>query len=106
MYDPDTGHFVHYRYDDNNPSGINNNQVHSIIDDNKGNLWIGTYGGGINCFNKKSKTFKHFIHSDFENSISNNSIGSIFQDEAGNLWIGTDAGLNFMNIKTNRFSVY
>jgi len=60
------------------------------------NLWIGTDGGGLDLFNKKTKRFTSFQHEVGENSISNNSVGDIREDAAGNLWIGTSSGLNHL----------
>ncbi|MEO5999461.1 MAG: two-component regulator propeller domain-containing protein [Chitinophagaceae bacterium] len=105
-YDPDTNRFTHYNYDENDSTGINSNMVHSIFEDKEQNLWIGTYGGGLNLFNREKKTFTHFIHSDFKNSVSNDNIDCIWQDDAGDLWIATDAGLNYLNRKTNKFTIY
>lgn len=106
MYDPDNNRFTHYKHSDDNPATISSNQVHSITEDKNGNLWIGTDGGGLNFFNKESKTFKHFIHSDNKNSLSNNNVGAIFQDASENLWIATRAGLNFLDINTNQFTIF
>ena len=30
--------------------GLANNNVHAIAQDNKGNLWFGTYGGGVSRY--------------------------------------------------------
>ena len=46
-----------------------------IIEDQEGNLWIATMGGGLNLFNNKTKTFKRGIHNIIIRAI----------DEAGNM---------------------
>ena len=35
------------------PGSISNNNVYDVKEDSKGNLWISTYGGGLNYFDKK-----------------------------------------------------
>jgi signal transduction histidine kinase/CheY-like chemotaxis protein/ligand-binding sensor domain-containing protein len=106
LYNPETESFINYLHDDNNPRSISDNKVQSIIENENGDLLIGTHGGGLNIFNKKLKTFSHFIHSDTKNSISNNNINCLYKDQLNNLWIGTMAGLNFIDTKQNKITVY
>ena len=44
----------------NNPNGLTEAAIISLYEDEDGMLWIGTDGGGVNLFNPKTKTFKHF----------------------------------------------
>ncbi|MEX1003411.1 MAG: two-component regulator propeller domain-containing protein [Crocinitomicaceae bacterium] len=84
--------FTHYT----EKEGLSNNTILSIIEDNSGNLWFGTWGGGVNIY--KKETFMHFTQSE---GLSYNSVYSISEDEKGNLWIGTDGGgVNMYNGKT------
>ncbi|GGB87231.1 hybrid sensor histidine kinase/response regulator [Dyadobacter sediminis] len=86
---------------------INNDIIKSLCIDRKGNLWIGTEGGGLNLFNEKQNTFTHYANNeDDENSISNNLVNCIYEDKKGNLWIGTSNGLNLFNPKTGNFRSY
>ncbi|OQX97811.1 MAG: hypothetical protein B6I24_07460 [Bacteroidetes bacterium 4572_128] len=36
--------------------GLSNNHVRTIIEDKNNNLWMGTEGGGINKFDRKTQT--------------------------------------------------
>lgn len=64
--------------------------IMGIAQDIKGNLWIGTFGGGLYLFDK-NKTFKANINA--SNGFSN-SISQISNDSKEGIWIGTrDAGL-------------
>ena len=79
----------------------------AIFEDERDNLWIGTYGGGLNCYNKSTGKYRHFKYNvDDPNSITNNYIFSIIEDYKNNLWIGTDDGLNKFDRKTNSFMSY
>ncbi|MEE9429912.1 MAG: SpoIIE family protein phosphatase [Melioribacteraceae bacterium] len=83
--------------------------VGSIIEEDDGSLWLGTFGGGLIKVNPERKIVKRFIlDSTNSNSISNNNINIIKKDSLGNLWIGAwDGGLNFLDEQTNtikRFS--
>lgn len=64
-------------------------QVHSLCQDRRGYLWIGTLGGGISRFD--GSTFTHFNTGD---GLSDNHVLTIFEDSNGYIWIGTMAGLN------------
>ncbi|HOF92641.1 MAG TPA: response regulator [Bacteroidales bacterium] len=46
-----------YQHDDNDPKSLSHNDVYSILEDSRGHLWIGTFGGGINLF--KQGIFHH-----------------------------------------------
>jgi len=76
-----------------------NNVVNSIVEDSKGYLWIGTWGGGLDRFDRNTNTFTHFRH-DMGNpaSLSSNLVLALLRDSRGILWVGTeDAGLNRMD---------
>ncbi|MCK6648148.1 MAG: SpoIIE family protein phosphatase, partial [Bacteroidia bacterium] len=68
----------------------------------------GTYGGGLNLFNEKTRSFSAFKHNDVDpSSISSDDVWCIKEDKEGNLWIGTwGGGLNKLNIQTKKFSHY
>lgn len=85
--------FHHYKYADNDFS-LSNNSVYSLYEDQNGSVWIGTFGNGINMYNRLSEKFIHHKHyPNNPNSINDNSVNTIFED--GNyLWIGTEGGLN------------
>jgi len=70
--------------------GLPQSQVTSIIQDSKGYLWIGTYGGGVIKFDGKDMV----IISD-KVGLSDNRILSIMEDPDGNIWVGVEnRGLN------------
>ncbi|NIT59723.1 MAG: hypothetical protein GWN00_26930, partial [Aliifodinibius sp.] len=76
-------------------TSLSNNWVTVIKEDPKGNLWIGTWGGGLNYFNQKTEKFNRYTQ---ENNKSNSSksynISSILINKDGSLWLGTqDPGL-------------
>jgi hypothetical protein len=66
--------------------------VHSITEDKSGNLWFGTYGGGVSRYDGKS-----FTNFTTDHGLANNSIPSITEDKSGNLWFGTEEGLSLLS---------
>ncbi|MFW6351308.1 MAG: sensor histidine kinase, partial [Bacteroidota bacterium] len=64
--------------------GLPNDDISAMVEDEKGNLWIGTYTGGLVRYDG---TF--FSHYTTENGLLDNDILSLLIDRDGNLWIGT-----------------
>ncbi|MEO5684700.1 MAG: two-component regulator propeller domain-containing protein [Chitinophagaceae bacterium] len=106
LYNPATETFLHHTHSEQKSGSISSNIVHMITGDSHGNLWIATDDGGINRFNKKTGIFTTFIHDEKKNSISGNSVLAIYKDIKDNLWISTMTGLNYLDTKTERFTVY
>jgi serine phosphatase RsbU (regulator of sigma subunit) len=72
-----------------------------------GDLWVGTFGGGINVLNLKTQTFKYFKNIPGDStSVADNSITRVFKDSKGNLWIGSTSGLSRYLKSTNSFKNY
>lgn len=63
--------------------------VRALREDRAGNLWIGTFGGGLQCF--RDGKFTTFTMT---NGLSNNFVWALHADADGVLWIGTENGLN------------
>ncbi len=76
-------------------NGLADNSVKSIVEDENGNLWIGT-NSGISFFNVESSTFINY--SNFDGVIGNdfNSGSALFSDESF-MYFGSDVGLNFFD---------
>lgn len=85
-----------YTFQAKKPFSISNNIVYAIIND-KNFLWIGTRGGGLNLFNKKTKRFQNFKNQlNDRNSLINNDIISLYKDKMGRIWVGTVQGLDLL----------
>ncbi len=106
------GTFKHYRHDPANPYGFKVGQgVRAIYEDQSGDLWIGTLGGGLYHFNTGSETFKAYRHNPSDpNSLSSDDIYTLYGTIGKGseiLWIGTtNTGLNTFDIKEELFKSY
>jgi signal transduction histidine kinase/ligand-binding sensor domain-containing protein len=77
------------------------NTIKSLYFDRDNNLWIGTYGKGINILSPYLKAFYSFVQSRSNQfGLSFSSIRSIFEDENGVIWVGGYNDLN--NIDLNK----
>jgi ligand-binding sensor domain-containing protein/DNA-binding CsgD family transcriptional regulator len=98
--------FKVYGHDPKVPYSISKYEISAIVEDHSGIIWVGTYGGGLNRFNRENETFSRYkCQQEDPNSLSNNTITSMITDKFGMLWIGTwGGGLNKYNPKNNQFS--
>jgi ligand-binding sensor domain-containing protein/AraC-like DNA-binding protein/CheY-like chemotaxis protein len=85
--------------------GISDNNIRCIFEDSDSLLWIGTRGGGLNCYDRKNDRFLIFTaNPNKAGCISFNDISSIFEDADKVLWIGTNGGgLNRFDKSTQSF---
>lgn len=74
------------------------NTVNAITTDHEKNLWLGTYGGGVYFFDRKSNQFKNFRQTD---GLSGDFINTLATDSQGNLWISGFYGTDVMDIRSN-----
>lgn len=65
--------------------GISNENITDLWRDHYGQLWLATYGGGINRFN----TVASFAHFAGDQHLEDKIIHQILTDRAGNLWMLT-----------------
>ncbi|WP_461630186.1 sensor histidine kinase [Labilibaculum euxinus] len=72
--------------------GLPQSEVFCLIQDKKGNLWMGTNGGGISRFNGKE-----FFSYNKTHGLADNNIRALLQDTKDNLWIGTSIGISSFN---------
>jgi Signal transduction histidine kinase len=83
-----TGKYRQYKA---SPNGLGSNIIVSVKGDNKGQIWIGTFMGGLNCL--QGNQFRQYRHNlNDPNSISSNNVWDIAFDPAGNMWVGTIGG--------------
>ena len=89
-------HFI--AIDDTGNAAPGTKSVRAVLEDSDGQLWIGTYGGGLIRLNRSSESFEHFTHAaDDQTTISGDRISSIYEDSDGRLWVGTAQGLNLID---------
>jgi hypothetical protein len=70
--------------------GLSSNLVQQVLEDSRGNLWITTYGGGLNRLSKGK-----FTTISKADGLSGNNLVGLCIDRDNNLWIGTEgSGLN------------
>jgi len=94
--------FVHNPSDLYSPA---NNDFYSVIQDKKGRIWAGSYGGGLHLIDEQNGRIR-FIHS--KNDLKSypdancSKVRQVFADSKGYIWVATTEGFvafndNFIN---------
>ncbi len=66
--------------------------VRSLLEDSKGNLWVGSDDGALIKYRNGDFSFL-----EMDPALTNASITSIAEDDEGRVWVGTRSGLAFVN---------
>ncbi|MFC2158133.1 two-component regulator propeller domain-containing protein [Acidobacteriota bacterium] len=106
--DRETGTFVHYQSDTQDPFSISSSEIRSIYQDRGGIVWIGTYMGGLNKFDYNRTKFAHY-HKDnaYSARINQNRVKAFYEDESRKIWVGTNGGgLNVFDRVKREYSYY
>lgn len=105
--DPSQYHYSHFRHKPGLSYSLSSDAVTALYQDQSGNVWVGTDGGGLNLLDRRTGRFKHYRYAPHSsNSISGDRINSITEDQYGQLWIGTRTGLNKFDRFTEKFTQY
>jgi signal transduction histidine kinase/ligand-binding sensor domain-containing protein/AraC-like DNA-binding protein len=77
-------------------NSITSNKVISILDDDKGNLWLGTDGGGLNVFNINTEKFTDYNE---KFGIESDVIYGIIKQNENKFWLSTNKGIYELDLK-------
>ena len=84
---------------------MSDNFVTTLLEDQAGSLWVGTFNYGLNRYDRANDRFERFLNQpDDPGSLINNTILDLLEDQAGNIWIGTAAGLDRFEPQAKTFT--
>jgi ligand-binding sensor domain-containing protein/putative methionine-R-sulfoxide reductase with GAF domain len=89
----------HWLPDEKNKNALFGETCQGIEEFNDSTLMIGTVYGGLNFFNKNTKTFSHVTTTD---GLPANTICAVKRDAEGYIWLTTDYGLYKFNTATKK----
>ena len=99
-----------YCHSDQDKWSLNSNNAYAAVEDLNGNIWVATYGGGVNVLTKNKAGKPVFIHP--QNTMRNYPLKShqrvrtIALDDDGNVWAGTTDGILILSLgKDNEVKV-
>ncbi|HEY7772300.1 MAG TPA: diguanylate cyclase [Marinagarivorans sp.] len=71
-------------------SGLLANPVLALERDNQGNIWVGSFGGGLQRYNPKTQQWHNILnHADLSKRVDSAYIWALKNDNQGNLWVGS-----------------
>lgn len=81
-----------FRYDGTSFTNLTNKLISprfasfwAVLEDRKGNLWLGTRDSGVYYLPAGQTSFQHFTTKD---GLSSNTAIHIYEDKSGNIWLG------------------
>ncbi len=104
---PEIDSIIHFKKDFKNINSISENRTFSLHEDETGDIWIGTYTGGLNKLsvikdNKGNIQYQFKCYTEKE-GLSGNIIYGILEDKHNNLWMSTNNGISKFNFKKETF---
>ena len=98
IFNPYQQFFKTLKHQENNPLSITKNELVSFIQTTNGDIFIGTWGGGIGSYNSNFNFKKNLF---FNPPEENNFVWSFTQPNDETLWVGCQLGyLQLYNLKT------
>lgn len=78
--------------------------VHGLMLDHEGVLWVSTDGGGITTYNVNTKEVTHLKAGKEKGSLTSNAVNTVFEDKEHRKWVGTlRGGVNILDSWKSRF---
>ena len=94
------GQVTNYRAHVNDTTGLVNNNVWTVCEDQWGNIWIGTLGGGLQRIDKRTGKMRTFNMSN--SKLPSDYISTISRTKKGWLMVGHSQFYSLINPKTFR----
>ncbi|OJU54119.1 MAG: hybrid sensor histidine kinase/response regulator [Bacteroidales bacterium 45-6] len=77
---------------------LRGNGIYAVTKDSQGNIWIGSYTGGVSVAILSRYPITVLTHQRGNpQSLTNNNVNDIEEDAGGNLWFATDFGISIRN---------
>ena len=96
-------------HDDNDINTLSSNSAYATVEDKKGNIWVATYGGGVNVITRDREGKQVVLHS--KNGMpeypyhSFMKVRTITTDKEGNVWAGSTDGILIMSENNGQVSI-
>lgn len=97
------GNLQFFKNQPNINTSLPGNYINALMEDSKGNIWIGTYGNGLakSTINEQGELICTNLSQ--ADGLSNNVTYGIQEDNNGYIWISTDYGLSMYKPDENEF---
>ncbi len=100
IFNPATGTFKRFLHSATDLKSLSNDDVASICETKRGDLWFASFGGGINFYNEETHSFENYTEKD---GLANNIIFGLMEDANGFLWMSHNKGISKFEPQTQQF---
>ena len=97
----------HFAHEDGNSASLSDNAAYMAVEDKYGNIWVATYGGGVNMLTQKDgKTVILHPGNGMKDYPKNAymKVRAIDTDSEGNVWAGASDGILILSYKNKQFA--
>ena len=100
---------VNMQHDEDDLNTLSSNSAYASVEDKDGNIWVATYGGGVNVLTRNKKGQQVFLHS--KNGMigypyrSHLKVRTIALNGDDKVWAGTTDGILIMSCKNGEVSI-
>ncbi|MGM9511726.1 hybrid sensor histidine kinase/response regulator transcription factor [Larkinella sp. GY13] len=102
----DDSSFRYIRHLRHNPSQPNTLSTHAIVcvqGDRQGNIWVGTWEGGLNVAFNKPAPFNLYTYQPGLPGLLTQTVAAVAVDSVGNAWVGSTQGLTYIDRKNETY---
>ena len=98
-----------YSHQEGDIWSLSSNNAYQAVEDRQGNIWIATYGGGVNLLTRDKNGKEVFLHA--ANEMKQYPQESFLKartlaiDKKGDIWAGTTDGLLVLSYKAGNLSI-
>lgn len=98
-----------FRHEEGNLKSMSSSAAYEAVEDKAGNIWIATYGGGVNLLTKENMEKNVFLHlqhgmKDYPQKAYQ-KVRTIEADPEGHVWAGTTDGILELSYKNGEVKV-
>ena len=97
---------VNFCHNDNDPQSLSDNRAYQAIEDAQGNIWVATYGGGVNMIPRGTTHFLHFRNKmkDYPKNAFL-KVRTLATDKDGKIWAGTTDGILLLSYTDGKVNI-
>ena len=103
VYDIETSKMYSYTQQTNSFASLNSNSLRCFLGDRTGNIWIGTFNGGVNIYKPSKVRFDYYLPESVDERLPARSILSILETKSGQTLVGTD-GSGMYELHNQKFN--
>lgn len=100
---------LNFHHDDKDPYSLSSNAAYQAVEDREGNIWVATYGGGVNVLHKDKNGRYIALHNKnvmkrYPEKI-HQKVRTVALAKDGSIWAGSTDGILIMKIHNENITI-